>query len=61
MDRAGAQCIACRESRDSGRRCRATIRGVDIIDLNHLINLVSMSAVGQTADVIVWRDGASTN
>jgi serine protease Do len=31
--------------------------GVDIIDLNHLINLVSMTAVGQTADVIVWRGG----
>jgi serine protease Do len=31
--------------------------GMDITDLNHLINLVSMTAVGQTADVIVWRDG----
>ena len=25
-------------------------------DLNHLINLVSMAAIGQSADVIVWRD-----
>ena len=31
--------------------------GVDITDLNHLINMVSMTAVGQTADVIVLRDG----
>jgi serine protease Do len=30
--------------------------GVDIIDLNHLINMVSMTTVGQTADVVVWRD-----
>jgi serine protease Do len=30
--------------------------GVDIIDLNHLINMVSMTAVGQSADVVVWRD-----
>ena len=29
--------------------------GVEIIDLNHLINMVSMSAVGQTAEVVVWR------
>ena len=30
--------------------------GVDIIDLNHLINIVSMTAVGQTVDLVVWRD-----
>jgi serine protease Do len=30
--------------------------GVEIMDLNHLINMVSMTAVGQTAEVIVWRD-----
>ncbi len=31
-------------------------RGVDITDLNHLINLVSMARVGQPAEVVVWRD-----
>ena len=30
--------------------------GVEVADLNHLINLVSMAPIGQTADVIVWRD-----
>jgi serine protease Do len=30
--------------------------GVDIADLNHLINTVSMAPIGQTAEVIVWRD-----
>ncbi len=30
--------------------------GVEVVDLNHLINLVSMAAIGQTAEVIVWRD-----
>ncbi len=30
--------------------------GVEVIDLNHLINLVSMAPIGQPADVIVWRD-----
>jgi serine protease Do len=30
--------------------------GVEIIDLNHLINTVSMSPIGQPADVVVWRD-----
>ena len=30
--------------------------GVEIHDLNHLINTVSMTAVGQPADVVVWRD-----
>jgi len=30
--------------------------GSDIVDLNHLINSVSMTAVGQTAEVVVWRD-----
>jgi serine protease Do len=30
--------------------------GVEIIDLNHLINMVSMTAVGQTAELVVWRD-----
>ncbi len=30
--------------------------GVEVADLNHLINLVSMAAIGQPADVIVWRD-----
>jgi serine protease Do len=30
--------------------------GADIIDLNHLINIVSMATVGESADVVVWRD-----
>ncbi len=30
--------------------------GVEVADLNQLINLVSMSPIGQSADVIVWRD-----
>jgi serine protease Do len=30
--------------------------GVEVTDLNHLINLVSMAAIGQAADVVVWRD-----
>jgi serine protease Do len=30
--------------------------GVQIVDLNHLINLVSMAPIGQAADVVVWRD-----
>jgi serine protease Do len=30
--------------------------GVEIIDLNHLINMVSMAAVGEAAEVIIWRD-----
>jgi serine protease Do len=29
---------------------------VEVADLNHLINLVSMAPIGQLADVIVWRD-----
>jgi serine protease Do len=29
---------------------------VDVVDLNHLINLVSMSPIGQTAEVVIWRD-----
>ena len=30
--------------------------GIDITDLNHLINMVSMAAVGEPAEVVVWRD-----
>ncbi len=30
--------------------------GVEVIDLNHLINLVSMAPIGQSADLIIWRD-----
>jgi serine protease Do len=30
--------------------------GVEIVDLNHLINRVSMTPVGNAAEVIVWRD-----
>jgi serine protease Do len=30
--------------------------GVDIVDLNHLINLVSMAQVGEPAEIVIWRD-----
>ncbi|WP_435005376.1 trypsin-like peptidase domain-containing protein [Tundrisphaera lichenicola] len=30
--------------------------GVDVADLNHLINLVSMAPIGQPADLVIWRD-----
>jgi serine protease Do len=30
--------------------------GVDIVDLNHLINIVSMAGVGESAEIVVWRD-----
>jgi serine protease Do len=30
-------------------------QGVEIHDLNHLINTVSMAPIGQTAEVVVWR------
>ena len=30
--------------------------GVDVIDLNHLINMVSMAPIGQPADVLIWRN-----
>jgi serine protease Do len=30
--------------------------GIEIMDLNHLINMVSMSAVGEPAEVVIWRD-----
>ncbi len=30
-------------------------RGVEIHDLNHLINVVSMAPIGQPADLVVWR------
>jgi serine protease Do len=30
--------------------------GVAIHDLNHLINVVSMSPIGQAAETVVWRD-----
>jgi len=30
--------------------------GVDVVDLNHLINMVSMAAVGEPAEVVIWRD-----
>jgi serine protease Do len=30
--------------------------GVEVTDLNHLINLVSMAAIGQAADLVIWRD-----
>jgi serine protease Do len=30
--------------------------GIDVINLNHLINIVSMAPVGEPAEVIIWRD-----
>jgi serine protease Do len=30
--------------------------GVEIVDLNHLINAVSMAPIGEVADLVVWRD-----
>jgi serine protease Do len=30
--------------------------GINITDLNHLINMVSMAPVGEPADIVVWRD-----
>jgi serine protease Do len=30
--------------------------GIDVLDFNHLINLVSMSPIGQRMEVVVWRD-----
>ena len=30
-------------------------QGVDVHDLNHLINIVSMAAIGQQVDLVVWR------
>jgi serine protease Do len=33
--------------------------GVDVQDLNHLINMVSMAPIGQPADLVIWRDRKS--
>jgi serine protease Do len=30
--------------------------GVEVLDYNHLINLVSMTPIGRKIDVVVWRD-----
>ena len=30
--------------------------GVEVVDLNHLINLVSMAPIGRPAEVRIWRD-----
>jgi serine protease Do len=30
--------------------------GTEIIDVNHLINTVSMSYIGRSAEIVVWRD-----
>ena len=35
--------------------------GSTIVDLNHLINMVSMAPVGQSADVVIWRDRREHN
>ncbi|CAN5627214.1 hypothetical protein BH23PLA1_BH23PLA1_35330 [soil metagenome] len=31
--------------------------GILVVDTNHLINLVAMTPIGASADLIVWRDG----
>ncbi|MGE3819540.1 MAG: trypsin-like peptidase domain-containing protein [Isosphaeraceae bacterium] len=36
-------------------------QGVDVLDLNQLINMVSMSKVGQAVEVTVWRDRRLVN
>jgi len=33
-----------------------SFNGVEVVDLNHLINLVSMAPIGQPAVIVVWRD-----
>lgn len=33
--------------------------GIDVVDYNHLINLVSTSPIGESADIVVWRDRQS--
>jgi len=30
-------------------------QGVDVVDLNHLINMVSMAPIGQPAELVIWR------
>ncbi len=34
-------------------------KGVEVHDLNHLINMVSMTPIGQSAEILVWRDRKS--
>jgi serine protease Do len=36
-----------------------SFQGVDVHDLNHLINMVSMAPIGRSADLVVWRDRKS--
>jgi S1-C subfamily serine protease len=31
--------------------------GIDILDYNHLITMVSITPIGQSAPLVVWRDG----
>ncbi|HEX8200429.1 MAG TPA: trypsin-like peptidase domain-containing protein, partial [Isosphaeraceae bacterium] len=31
--------------------------GVEVVDLNHLINMVAMTPIGQEVEVVVWREG----
>ncbi len=55
--------ISSRPQRASGVKVNDVVvrfNGVDVIDLNHLINLVSMAPIGQAADVVIWRDRTST-
>src|SRR5262249_22458735 len=34
-------------------------RGIEVLDLNHLINMVSMAPIGQSAELVVWRNRKS--
>jgi serine protease Do len=33
--------------------------GIEVLDINHLINLVSMAPIGQPAELVIWRDRAT--
>jgi serine protease Do len=30
--------------------------GIEVLDINHLINLVSMAPIGQAVELVIWRD-----
>ena len=46
--------FAGRASAMATSSCGST--GSPIVDLNHLINTVSMAPIGQSAEVVIWRD-----
>ena len=57
VDRVGRPPVA-RRAREESRSATWSSGSInaEVIDLNHLINLVSMAPIGQPADVVVWRD-----